>query len=79
MLVFAVIFLVLAGVSGLFGFGGLATSFVEMAQTFFYVFLGFFGAALLAHLLLLAVYVPVLRRRKQKVLERLYNEGEQTA
>lgn len=39
MLRFAIVFLVIALIAGLFGYGGIATSFVEEARFVFFLFL----------------------------------------
>jgi len=74
MLGLALLFLILAGICGILGFGGWALSFVSVAQTFFYIFLGFFAAALLAHVFLLLVYLPKIKKRKEQAMERLYGD-----
>lgn len=77
MLGLALFFLVLAGISGLLGFGGWALSFVSVAQKFFYIFLGFFAAALVAHLILWIIYLPKIKQRKEEAMRRLYGENYQ--
>ncbi len=48
MLYWAIIFLVVALIAGLFGFGGLASVSVGVAQILFFVFLVLFVAAMVA-------------------------------
>jgi uncharacterized membrane protein YtjA (UPF0391 family) len=48
MLYWAVIFLVIALIAGLFGFGGIATASVGIAQILFFIFIALFVIALLA-------------------------------
>lgn len=50
MLYWAAVFLVIALVAGLFGFGGIAAASAGIAQILFAIFLGLFVVALLAHL-----------------------------
>jgi uncharacterized membrane protein YtjA (UPF0391 family) len=51
MLRWAVIFLVVALVAALFGFGGIAATAVDIAQLLFFVFIVLFALALVAHLI----------------------------
>jgi uncharacterized membrane protein YtjA (UPF0391 family) len=50
MLYWAVVFLVLALVAGVFGFGGIAAAATTIAQVLFFVFLMVFLASLIAGL-----------------------------
>ena len=49
MLTWAFIFILLAIVSGIFGFTGIATAFASMAQIFFYLFLVALVISLVLH------------------------------
>tara|TARA_R110001592_G_scaffold292639_2_gene562147 strand:- start:3574 stop:3753 length:180 start_codon:yes stop_codon:yes gene_type:complete len=51
MLRWAVIFLVVALIAALFGFGGIAATAVDIAQLLFFVFIVLFALALVAHLI----------------------------
>ncbi|MEQ9558231.1 MAG: DUF1328 domain-containing protein [Rhodospirillales bacterium] len=51
MLRWAVIFLVVALVAALFGFGGIAAAAVDIARLLFFVFIVLFVLALIAHLI----------------------------
>lgn len=50
MLQYAVIFLVIAIVAALFGFGGIATASAGIAKLLFYLFLAIFLVTLVMHL-----------------------------
>jgi len=47
MLHYAVVFLVVALIAALFGFGGIAAGAVEIAQTLFFLFLALFVVSLI--------------------------------
>ncbi|MFW8594103.1 DUF1328 domain-containing protein [Cribrihabitans neustonicus] len=51
MLYWALVFLAIAIVSGIFGFGGVATASAGIAQILFFVFLVLFAIALLLRLM----------------------------
>lgn len=51
MLYWALVFLVVAIVAGLFGFGGIATASVGIAQTLFWIFLVLLVISLVWHVL----------------------------
>ncbi|MGE0206760.1 MAG: DUF1328 domain-containing protein [Candidatus Babeliales bacterium] len=50
MLYYVALFFVLALVAGIFGFGGLAIAFANIAQTLFWLFLVLFGVSLLVYM-----------------------------
>ncbi len=50
MLHWALIFLVIALIAGLFGFGGIASAFAGIAQVLFFIFLALLVVSLLVHL-----------------------------
>tara|TARA_R110000868_G_scaffold125897_1_gene332242 strand:- start:64 stop:246 length:183 start_codon:yes stop_codon:yes gene_type:complete len=60
MLRWAVIFLVVALVAALFGFGGIAAAAVDIARLLFFVFIVLFVLALIAHLITGRGTPPVL-------------------
>jgi uncharacterized membrane protein YtjA (UPF0391 family) len=49
MLSWALIFFVLSMAAGLLGFGGVAAASAGIAQILFYIFVGFFVIAMIAH------------------------------
>jgi uncharacterized membrane protein YtjA (UPF0391 family) len=50
MLAWALIFLVIAIIAGVFGFGGVAAAATDIAQILFFIFLVLFLASLIVHL-----------------------------
>lgn len=51
MLYWAAIFFVIALVAGIFGFGGVASASVGIAQILFFIFIALFAIALIARLM----------------------------
>jgi uncharacterized membrane protein YtjA (UPF0391 family) len=50
MLYYTVLFLVIAAIAGLLGFGGVAFAATGIAKTFFFIFIAMFLISLVAHL-----------------------------